>query len=184
MVFMESGREVPLNDEDVEAAPSKFFGIRQRLYTWRKQLLALALIGITFLICWESASEFSSFQTPHVATGLPGHLSGVNLGGWLCLEDWFYSGNSGLHVSTIDHNGQGRCLPPLRSIPWTSEGNLTFELNRSKGVSDLFKGCERCRCNQSYSDDHECHHPSFFDGGLVLILFLHFFVEMILTYTP
>lgn len=131
---MESRREVPLND-DVSQAASKFFGIRQWLYTWRKQLLALALIGITFLICWESANEFSSFQTPHVAKtrGLPGHLAGVNLGGWLCLEDWFYSGNSGLHVSTIDHDGQGRCLPPLRSIPWTSEGNLTFELNRSKG---------------------------------------------------
>ena len=176
MAFMESGREVPLNDDVTEAAPSKFFGIRQWLYTWRKQLLALALIGITFLICLESANEFSSFQTPHVAKtrGLPGHLAGVNLGGWLCLEDWFYSGNSGLHVSTIDHDGQGRCLPPLRSIPWTSEGNLTFELNRSKGVLDLFKDVNGAT-NQRYLDDHvkdvASHHPSLFDGCLVGILF-------------
>ena len=176
MAFMESRREVPLNDDVTEAAASKFFGIRQWLYTWRKQLLALALIGITFLICWESANEFSSFQTPHVAKtrGLPGHLAGVNLGGWLCLEDWFYSGNSGLHVSTIDHDGQGRCLPPLRSIPWTSEGNLTFELNRSKGVLDLFKDVNGAT-NQRYLDDHvkdvASHHPSLFDGRLVEILF-------------
>lgn len=175
MAFMESGREVPLND-DVSQAASKFFGIRQWLYTWRKQLLALALIGITFLICLESANEFSSFQTPHVAKtrGLPGHLAGVNLGGWLCLEDWFYSGNSGLHVSTIDHDGQGRCLPPLRSIPWTSEGNLTFELNRSKGVLDLFKDVNGAT-NQRYLDDHvkdvASHHPSLFDGCLVGIIF-------------
>jgi len=64
--------------------------------------------------------------------------AGVNLGGWLCLEDWFFSGTLGEAVSTghTTPQGQGACLPPhisQLSEPWPSEGNLTKRLNDSKG---------------------------------------------------
>lgn len=61
------------------------------------------------------------------------NLVGVNLGGWLCLEDWFFSGAVGRYVSTPgDLDGQGACLPPLvpgpLKSPWGSEGQLTAML--------------------------------------------------------
>jgi len=62
---------------------------------------------------------------------------GVNLGGWLVLEDWFFSGNSGRHVMTKGNKGQGACLPPLlhnsQETKWPSEGILTKWLERSRG---------------------------------------------------
>eukprot|EP00928_Gymnodinium_smaydae_P070174 TRINITY_DN54085_c0_g1_i1.p1 TRINITY_DN54085_c0_g1~~TRINITY_DN54085_c0_g1_i1.p1 ORF type:complete len:537 (-),score=83.89 TRINITY_DN54085_c0_g1_i1:122-1732(-) len=59
------------------------------------------------------------------------HLFGSNLGGWLCLEDWFFSGPSGRYVSTTDPAGQGTCLPPLLlgdGTSWPSEGVLIDRL--------------------------------------------------------
>jgi len=58
---------------------------------------------------------------------------GVNFGGWLCLEDWFHSGN-GRFVSTPGANfpdGQGACLPPgltQHDTRWQSEGRLVKQL--------------------------------------------------------
>lgn len=104
----------------------------------RRQIIAIAigvvLVSTTFLLRWPQRIA----ATPPAV--LPGHLAGVNLGGWLCLEDWFYSGDRGLHVSTVDEDGQGRCLPPvLDHMPWRSEGNLTYELNKSKGTNFTIK---------------------------------------------
>lgn len=65
-----------------------------------------------------------------------GNMVGVNLGGWLCLEDWFFSGSVGRYVSTPgqDYQGQGACLPPLvpgpMEKPWNSEGELVERLAR------------------------------------------------------
>lgn len=70
------------------------------------------------------------------------HLpSGVNLGGWLCLEDWFFSGDSGTEVGTSDSNpqGQGACLPPRVTeldAHWSSEGHLVHMLNSSNGPAE------------------------------------------------
>lgn len=66
---------------------------------------------------------------------------GVNLGGWLCLEDWFFSGVEGTAVSTGDDmpHGQGACLPPgatRLSKRWPSEGYLAKALNDSKGPEE------------------------------------------------
>lgn len=66
-------------------------------------------------------------------------LAGVNLGGWLCLEDWFFSGAEGSHVMSTDNVGQGACLPPMVTyLPekWPSEGILTSRLQAERG-SDL-----------------------------------------------
>jgi len=63
---------------------------------------------------------------------------GVNIGGWLCLEDWFFSGDSGRYVSTQPEQptGQGNCLPPgitETAEPWASEGALVKRLNTTHG---------------------------------------------------
>lgn len=66
----------------------------------------------------------------------------VNLGGWLCLEDWFHSGAVGRYVSTpyTLTQGQGACLPPLLTgpldKPWPSEGILVNRLHNSDGSAE------------------------------------------------
>jgi len=69
---------------------------------------------------------------------VPAVPAGVNLGGWLNLEDWFFSGAAGAFVSTGDdmQQGQGACLPPgATQLPthWPSEGRLVKMLNESMG---------------------------------------------------
>lgn len=144
MALMESAaRAVPLNENFNAPKPSPQGQpggpLGAQLCRWKRQILGLGVVTVTFLICWQNRS-FEWPQAPRDVSsqsfGLPGHLAGVNLGGWLCLEDWFYSGDSGTHVSTMDQDVQGRCLPPaVSSMPWTSEGNLTFELNKTKGYN-------------------------------------------------
>lgn len=75
------------------------------------------------------------------------NLVAVNLGGWLCLEDWFFSGAVGRYVSTPDKlPGQGACLPPKLPgplpRPWASEGQLANWLTKEHGAQftvDVFK---------------------------------------------
>lgn len=72
---------------------------------------------------------------------------GVNAGGWLLLEDWFFSGTTGTLVSSSKPHGQGACLPPLLTgpleTPWRSEGELTKWLQenpkRYGTASEVFK---------------------------------------------
>lgn len=64
---------------------------------------------------------------------------GVNVGGWLVLEDWFFSGPTGRHVMSTDPAGQGYCLPPLlqgSERPWPSEGILTKTLETTRGENE------------------------------------------------
>lgn len=77
---------------------------------------------------------------PAVQNG-PRTPPGVNFGGWLNLEDWFYSGQYGTVVATgpDQPRGQGACLPPLLTQldePWPSEGALVKRLNNSKGPTE------------------------------------------------
>jgi len=73
------------------------------------------------------------------AATIPLHAPwGVNFGGWLCLEDWFFSGDTGRYVSTPPEQevGQGSCLPPgvpQTTEPWPSEGILVKRLNATHG---------------------------------------------------
>eukprot|EP00930_Biecheleria_cincta_P082550 TRINITY_DN72263_c0_g1_i1.p1 TRINITY_DN72263_c0_g1~~TRINITY_DN72263_c0_g1_i1.p1 ORF type:complete len:584 (-),score=115.12 TRINITY_DN72263_c0_g1_i1:139-1890(-) len=69
-------------------------------------------------------------------------MTGVNLGGWLCLEDWFFSGADGAHVMSLHGQGQGACLPPLVKYveqKWPSEGILTNNLRKSHGDEYVVK---------------------------------------------
>ncbi|CAK8999721.1 3-beta-glucanase 1) (Exo-1 [Durusdinium trenchii] len=73
--------------------------------------------------------------------------AGVNLGGWLVLEDWFFSGSSGSFVMS-QKQGQGQCLPPRLSHadePWPSEGVLAHHLNATKGQEETLKIFEEHR---------------------------------------
>eukprot|EP00403_Amphidinium_massartii_P046578 CAMPEP_0178464560 /NCGR_PEP_ID=MMETSP0689_2-20121128/50904_1 /TAXON_ID=160604 /ORGANISM="Amphidinium massartii, Strain CS-259" /LENGTH=512 /DNA_ID=CAMNT_0020091463 /DNA_START=56 /DNA_END=1594 /DNA_ORIENTATION=+ len=84
----------------------------------------------------------------------------VNLGGWFCLEDWFYSGDVGRYVSTPDSIGQGACLPPALSgpldQPWPSEGVLTHRLlasHKASGTIDIFSQHRSTYITSSDLDD-------------------------------
>lgn len=82
------------------------------------------------VVCRADHTEIKIIQKYSEQTG---NLVGVNLGGWLCLEDWFFSGAVGRYVSTPNQlPGQGACLPPhvpgpLKE-PWGSEGQLVSML--------------------------------------------------------
>ncbi|CAJ1436964.1 unnamed protein product [Effrenium voratum] len=98
--------------------------------------LALALGSACEGDCEEEALVQLSRKAAKaaVAPKLPPY--GSNLGGWLCLEDWFFSGSSGRYVSTTDPAGQGVCLPPLLQggkTTWPSEGVLVDRLAKSSG---------------------------------------------------
>jgi len=63
---------------------------------------------------------------------------GVNVGGWLCLEDWLFSGDGGRFVDSTasgSTEGQGTCLPPNVPGPWrwASEGHLVKSLVDQQG---------------------------------------------------
>ncbi|CAE7444045.1 exgA [Symbiodinium natans] len=102
---------------------------------WALQGLASALIALVVVAIYDAArgGNKNSAISPD---RLPRPLTGVNLGGWLCLEDWFFSGPSGRDVMSMTPAGQGACLPPLVShltTTWPSEGLLTQRLVESKG---------------------------------------------------
>jgi len=91
---------------------------------------------------WHVVLSLPSVVTQDVFLGnsvkQPLAPAGVNLGGWLCLEDWFFSGKNGYAVSTGDDDltGQGACLPPMLTQldeHWPSEGKLVKTLVDSVG---------------------------------------------------
>jgi len=88
----------------------------------------------------RARSENATSESPVSLAALWSVPSGVNLGGWLVLEDWFFSGTSGRHVSSMGTTGQGVELPPLlwgmESDPWQSEGLLTKHLVDTKGAAE------------------------------------------------
>ncbi|CAJ1353264.1 unnamed protein product [Effrenium voratum] len=92
---------------------------------------ALSLLGLILAIV---ALAKPAPQTDPMASLPP--LTGVNAGGWLNLEDWFFSGVTGRNVMSLVNRGQGACLPPAvltMDDYWPSEGFLTMRLNQSRG---------------------------------------------------
>ena len=70
------------------------------------------------------------------AGGAPGSSQRCESGRLALPRGLFYSGDSGVHVSSVDEAGQGACLPPAVTQldkPWPSEGHLTYRLNQTKG---------------------------------------------------
>lgn len=90
-------------------------------------------------------------MTPNVSG-----LQGVNLGGWLCLEDWFYSGAAGQAVMSINKSGQGWSLPPhVNNLdrPWPSEGVLTQRLISTHGAQFAIDAFTAHRTSYISKDD-------------------------------
>lgn len=133
---------------------TNFREIAQIVRKKKRQLFACGAIigivaGIAFLVSLARTSQVASeiicgsqqinFQQIAHYSARSNNLVAVNLGGWLCLEDWFFSGSIGRYVSTPGSmpQGQGACLPPMVTgpldEPWPSEGILVNRLNRSKG---------------------------------------------------
>jgi len=101
-------------------------------------ILGLVIGGLLTGLGFGLGNAHQNFPAPvpqpapaQAAASVPYQL-GVNFGGWLCLEDWFYSGSNGVDVSTTNNDGQGACLPPLLpgplQAPWPSEGVLVQRL--------------------------------------------------------
>ena len=73
--------------------------------------------------------------------------TGVNLGSWLSLEDWFYVGpNGAVEVASPDDARAASCLPPLHldastGPRWNSETDLLEGLGESKVVFLLILDC-------------------------------------------
>lgn len=98
-------------------------------------MLSAALFAVLCILIFESARGI--YPIPPPAPLLSATPVGVNFGGWLCLEDWFFSGPAGRNVMSAHPEGQGACLPPLVAgleQTWPSEGVLTKRLNDSLGA--------------------------------------------------
>jgi len=120
------------------------------LFSRPEATLVLGLVsgGVLVAIGFAIGAAAAHTPTPNTPNQLPMHhreAVNVNLGGWFCLEDWFYSGTFGRYVSTPDTVGQGACLPPVLTgpldEPWPSEGVLTQRLVASRGIAstlDIF----------------------------------------------
>jgi len=55
--------------------------------------------------------------------------SGVNLGSWLSLEDYFFASDSAKEVATPFGRTQAQCLPPLHTGRWQSETDLLSKIS-------------------------------------------------------
>lgn len=76
--------------------------------------------------------------------------TGVNLGSWLSLEDWFYVGNNGaVEVASPDDATAASCLPPLHldsstGPRWNSETDLLAGLAKHyKEIMDIKEDAEK-----------------------------------------
>lgn len=99
-------------------------------------------IAVSLMGCVGAAALFGFLSygrsNHHSTPPMTPQVTGVNLGGWLVLEDWFFSGTAGIEVGTGRDvpQGQGLCLPPhvtQLNETWPSEGILTWRLNHSFG---------------------------------------------------
>mmetsp|Transcript_23095 Transcript_23095/g.41729 ORF Transcript_23095/g.41729 Transcript_23095/m.41729 type:complete len:590 (-) Transcript_23095:181-1950(-) len=119
--------------------PSRIHHVRWRHVRWFAPvvLVAVVLVFVVFIGGGRDTvlSKPAIDSTEDLFTSLGFSGGGVNLGGWLCLEDWFFSGSEGRMVNSPSWMPQGHCLPPRleHAEPWPSEGLLTFRLNKSEG---------------------------------------------------
>lgn len=138
--------------------------VYERAKTHRRKIFAVgavagAIVGIVFLVMLVRLSPESSdlicgppqetYSDIVHFSDVTNNLVGVSLGGWLCLEDWIFSGSVGRFASTPKlpepyHLGQGACLPPLvpgpLDAPWASEGQLASRLASGEMGTDNMNG--------------------------------------------
>jgi len=89
-------------------------------------------------------TDDSASRLFHAATDSVPIPSGVYLGSWLSLEDWFYVGaNGAVEVASPDDAVAASCLPPLHldestGPRWNSETDLLEGLGESSRCSVVF----------------------------------------------
>lgn len=124
---------------DTGSSPARGRGSRHVAAAWK-----LLQVGGIAAACVASVALYDQLKaTPQASSRAAGLRKaaaampiGVNVGGWLCLEDWFYSSDSGRHVMSNTPKGQGSCLPPAvlqTEDSWPSEGILTERLIKNIG---------------------------------------------------
>lgn len=86
-------------------------------------------------------------------------VTGVNIGSWLALEDWFYVGDGGaIEVATPDDKIAAVCLPPLHVGPstgpkWHSETDLFISLMEEYSVLHALRVFHAHRVSYIDSDE-------------------------------
>eukprot|EP00811_Abedinium_folium_P034634 NODE_74_length_3832_cov_3.957355.p1 GENE.NODE_74_length_3832_cov_3.957355~~NODE_74_length_3832_cov_3.957355.p1 ORF type:complete len:725 (+),score=202.99 NODE_74_length_3832_cov_3.957355:1496-3670(+) len=110
--------------------------LRMRFWATSRRTLCLAAVLLVALIAATAGLLILLLAGGGNDRSLP---AGVNLGGWLALEDWLFSGTTGRYVRSPSLSPQGVCLPPnvasLATGPWGSEGVLTAALVTALGTS-------------------------------------------------
>lgn len=107
---------------------------------------ALASLAISLLLIPSSAKEHANVQ-------------GVNVGGWLLIEEWMFSNGLFDKVSELRDEPQGVIFPP--SLPngfgenWYSEGDLVFKLNNKFGSKKTVDILQQHRSSYITSKDFE-----------------------------
>jgi len=87
-------------------------------------LVGLAAGGVIAVLCWSVWRQEMLSERPVVPVNL-------NIGGWLLLEAWMFSGEIGTQWDTLN---QGICFPPaVLHEPWPSEGVLVQQMLSSLG---------------------------------------------------
>eukprot|EP01084_Bolivina_argentea_P030659 56777_1 len=101
--------------------------------------LLLCAVVIIILLTFGTFDSIGKSPSPSIdSIPMP---SGVNLGSWLSLEDYFYVGPTGaVEVATPNDQVVGNCLPPLHTNPstgpkWNSETDLYSNLTSMEGGS-------------------------------------------------
>src|SRR5210317_1383130 len=95
----------------------------------------------------ETSSSTGHHARRHMNVPIP---TGVNLGSWLSLEDWFYVGNNGaVEVASPDDATAASCLPPFHldsstGPRWNSETDLLTGLAKHyKEIMDIKDDAEK-----------------------------------------
>lgn len=138
----EADSESELHSDDTtpfgSSAWTRLIQIWHASWPWPLLLVTAALLAAVCAWVALPKASISAAAAAAAAAALSPAPVGTNFGGWLVLEDWFFSGETGLNVMTLqkDNRGQGVCLPPLlqgTAQTWPSEGILVQRLNDSIG---------------------------------------------------
>ena len=130
------------NGDDDATAEHLFGGAGMRRILVALTLSLVALIVTVFASSWiggggvaqrEAEDALSTFDSSS-SDSIP-MPSGVNLGSWLSLEDYFFASSSAKEVATPFGRTQAQCLPPLHTGRWQSETDLLSKISTEHDAS-------------------------------------------------
>lgn len=140
---------------------SSLFNVIPQTNPRKRRLCGVITLTIFFAFL---AIKIIQTQTPNnVKTIKKDNLilpSGVNLGSWLSLEDYFFAGLGSVEVATPTNFTAGKCLPPLHIGPstgpkWNSETDLLYNLWKSTSLANALRVVHAHRTSFVADDDLE-----------------------------